>query len=128
MVERCWTLLGARQGSFWHARRRRPTRGEPTQVAFDAAWVLDREETRGDIVGFYHTHPSGAPLPSQRDVNTMRAWAGSLGKPLLCLIESNDCAIAYRFDDDEAVGVKLAACERLPRGIVVAFDLKGPLI
>jgi proteasome lid subunit RPN8/RPN11 len=111
-----------RQGPFWHARRLRPTHSKPTTVEFDAAWVLEREEIRGDVVGFYHTHPAGPPEPSQRDVRTMRAWCGSFGKSLLCLIESAGALAAYRFDDDESAGARLAACELLPRGIVIAWD------
>jgi proteasome lid subunit RPN8/RPN11 len=87
--------------------------------------VLGREESNGDVVGFYHTHPGGPPTPSQRDLKTMRAWAGSFGKPLLCLIESEGELAAYRFDDDESDGEILTACELLPRGIVVAFDDGG---
>jgi proteasome lid subunit RPN8/RPN11 len=115
-------LLGTRQGPFWHARRVRPTKGEPLSVQFDGAWVLIREEERGDVVGFYHTHPGGPPDPSQRDVKTMHAWAGSFGKPLLCLIEASGQIAAYRFDDDESTGVRLPACARLPRNIVLVYD------
>ena len=42
-------------------------------MRFDGAWVLDREETHGDVVGFLHTHPDGPATPSQRDVRTIRA-------------------------------------------------------
>jgi proteasome lid subunit RPN8/RPN11 len=100
----------------------RPTRGKPASVEFDAAWALAREESKGDVVGFYHTHPGGSPSPSRRDLKTMRAWSGSFGKPLLCLIESDGQLRAYRFDNDESDGVEITACELLPRGIVVAFD------
>jgi len=103
----------------------RPARGSPASVEFDAAWVLGREESRGDVVGFYHTHPCGQPGPSQRDLRTMRAWAGSFGKPLLCLIESDAALAAYQFDNDQSGGVKLTACELLPRGLVIAFDDRG---
>jgi len=120
--ERCWTLVGRRQGPFWVARRRRPTRGGPASVEFDAAWVLKREEDRGDVVGFYHTHPAALPEPSARDVRTMRAWTSSLGKPLLCLIESDGRPAAFRFDHDRSDGVNLAACELLPQGMVVVYD------
>jgi proteasome lid subunit RPN8/RPN11 len=103
----------------------RPARGEPASVEFDAAWTLAREESKGDVVGFYHTHPSGPPNPSQRDLKTMRAWVGSFGKPLLCLIESDGELAAYRFDDDQSQGMRVTACELLPRGIVIAFDDNG---
>jgi hypothetical protein len=55
----------------------------------------------------------------------MRAWAGSFGKALLCLIESSGSLAAYRFDHDESEGVEITACELLPRGIVIAFDAEG---
>jgi proteasome lid subunit RPN8/RPN11 len=122
VVERCWILLGSRQGAFWHARCKRPTRGKPASVAFDAAWVLEREERHADVVGFYHTHPDGPPTPSDRDLRTMRAWVSSFGKPLLCLIESDGKLAAYRFDDDRSRGELLAACELIRRRLVVAYD------
>ena len=114
--------MGRRQGRFWYARRMRPTKGEIASVEFDADWVLKREESKGDIIGFYHTHPSGMPTPSQRDHRTMRAWVGSFGKPLLCLIEADSKIRAYHYVDDQSVGVAVTACELLPRGIVVAYD------
>jgi len=100
----------------------RPTRGRPAEVEFDAAWVLAREERRGDVIGFYHTHPSGRPLPSERDLRTMLAWTSAFGKPLLCLIESTEGLAAFRFDDDESPAVWLKACELFPRGVVIAWD------
>jgi proteasome lid subunit RPN8/RPN11 len=125
VVERCWVLVGSRQGPFWHARRTRPTRGEIACVHFEAARVLSREESKGDVVGFYHTHPAGPPEPSQRDVRTMRAWVSSFGKPLLCLIESEGELAAYSFDSDESPGVRLAACELCRGGRVLAFDSRN---
>lgn len=100
----------------------RPTRGEVASVAFDATWVLGREEVRADVVGFYHTHPSGPPEPSDRDVKTMRAWASSFGKSLLCLLESEGQLAAYRFGNGQSDGLRLEHCELLPRGIVLVFD------
>ena len=122
MVEHCWTLVGVRQGPFWYARRRRPTKGDVASVEFDAAWALEREESHGDIVGFYHTHPSGSPDLSRRDVKTMHAWVGAFGKALLCLIECDGKVTAWRFDDGDSEGRRVAACELLPRGLVLAYD------
>ncbi len=122
MRERCWALVGQRRGAFWLARRRRPATGEPTRVEFDAAWTLAREESRGDVVGFCHTHPCGLVGLSPVDVRTMRAWVGALGKPLLCLIETPEGLSAFRFDRDRSRGAQLAACVRFPRGVVVVFD------
>jgi proteasome lid subunit RPN8/RPN11 len=124
-VEHCWTLIGRRRGRFWYARRTGHTLGEPASVEFDAAWALEREETKGDVVGFYHTHPAGPPLPSRRDLRTMRAWAGAFGKPLLCLIESDGELAGYRFDDDQSKGEKITACELWPRGVVIAYDAEA---
>ena len=121
-VERCWTLVGQQRGPFWYARRTRPTSGQPRSVEFDAQWVLNREESSGDIQGFYHTHPGGSPDPSARDLQTMRGWVGSFGKPLLCLIESDGDVTAYLFEDDDAQGRRIVACQSFRRGIIVAFD------
>lgn len=126
VVEQCWALLGHRRGPLWYARRQRATRGTIASVEFDAAWVLAREEVRGDVVGFYHTHPTGSPNVSRRDVNTMRAWVESFGKPLLCIIESGSQLTAYRFGNDRSCGRPLTACELFPRGIVIAFDNSRP--
>lgn len=120
--ERCWTIVGCRQGRFWYGRRRRPAAGDCTKVEFDGAWSLLREETRGDVVGFYHTHPAGPASPSQRDVRTMRAWVEAFGKPLLCLVETPECVSAFRFEDGGSRGVRLSACEILPRGVVIVLD------
>ena len=124
-VEHCWTLVGCQQGPIWHARRMRPTKGEPLSVGFDADWVLKREETKGDVVGFYHTHPLGLPSPSKRDDQTMHAWVSAFGKPLLCLIEAEYQVIAYHYGDDESDASELTACELFPRGIVVVYDDRG---
>jgi proteasome lid subunit RPN8/RPN11 len=121
-LEECWTLVGARRGRVWLARRARPSVGRPASVAFDGAWVLDREERRGDVVGFLHTHPCGFPRPSLRDVRTMRAWCGAFGKPLMCVIASGRRVAAYRFDDDEAEAAAPAAVELFPRGVVIVVD------
>jgi proteasome lid subunit RPN8/RPN11 len=94
-------------------------------VRFDGLWVLGREETHGDVVGFLHTHPDGPASPSERDVRTMRAWCLAFGKPLVCLIDSPDGLGAYRFDGDESNGVPLAAVEAFSRGVVIGVDADG---
>jgi proteasome lid subunit RPN8/RPN11 len=96
--------------------------GDPGSVAFDWSWVLAREEGRGDILGFFHTHPAGVTLPSQRDVRTLRAWVSCLGKPLLCLIASGDGLGGYLFAHDEDEGQPLEVVERFPRNVIVAME------
>lgn len=122
VVEQCWTLAGRRRGAIWYARRIRGCSGEPAQVAFDAAAVLQREERLGDVLGFYHTHPHAPAAPSRRDVHTMRAWVSAFGKPLLCLIAAPEVLAAYRFDDDASDGTLLPMVERFPRGIIIAVE------
>jgi proteasome lid subunit RPN8/RPN11 len=102
----------------------RRSSGARASVRFDGAWVLEREERRGDVLGFFHTHPDGPTCPSARDVRTMRAWCGAFGKPLLCLIASPEGVRGYRFDDDESKGVDLATVETFPRGVVIGVDVE----
>jgi proteasome lid subunit RPN8/RPN11 len=121
-VERCWTLIGRRRGRVWYARRVRGRAGERAEVRFDGGWVLAREERRGDVLGFLHTHPDGPACPSRRDVRTMRAWCAAFGKPLLCVIADPTGVHGFRFDDDTSVGVELALVEVFPRGVVIVVE------
>ena len=120
--EHCWLLVGRRRGRIWYARTIGECVGAPDRVEFDGPAVLAREERRRDVVGFLHTHPSCAATPSRRDLDTMRAWVGAFGKPLLCLIKGRDGLAGYRFDDDESSGEPLLAVEVFPRGVVIGVD------
>jgi hypothetical protein len=104
---------------------RQRQQGGPSSVEFDWSWALDREERYGDIVGFYHTHPAGTAAPSDRDMRTMRAWVGCLGKPLLCIIGADGSLAGYRFASDEDGGQPVAEVERFPRHVIVAVELHG---
>ena len=125
VVEQCWTLLGGHRGRIWLCRCVRRAGGQRTSVRFDGAWALEREEKRGDVVGFLHTHPDGPASPSTRDVRTMRAWCSAFGKPLLCLITYPEGMLGYRFDNDESAGEMLAIVETCSRGVVVGVDADG---
>lgn len=60
------------------------------EVKFDYQKVYDREDTYHDVMGFYHTHPSGLTDMSEIDVETMTQWVKCLGKSLVCIIETDD--------------------------------------
>lgn len=107
MTEQCWVLLGAYDEDLgsWQLRARRRVAGQPASVEADWRWALAREEEQGDVVGFAHTHPTGAGTnPSGRDVRTTEAWCSAFGKPLLCLIAEGEALAnpaAYLFFDDD---------------------------
>ena len=120
--EECWLLIGERRGKVYLGQLLQRTTGKPESVDFDAAAALVREESHGDVIGFLHTHPSCEAQPSRRDVNTMRAWVGSFGKPLLCLIEGTDGLRAYLFETDTSPGRLLALVERFPNDRLVIVN------
>jgi proteasome lid subunit RPN8/RPN11 len=121
-VEQYWTLVGQRRGRIWYARRVHYRKGAATSVQFDGMGVLDREESRGDVLGFLHTHPDGPPRPSKRDVRTMRAWCSAFGKPLLCVIASPAGLAGCRFDDDSSNGVVLEMVQVFRRGVLIGVE------
>jgi proteasome lid subunit RPN8/RPN11 len=124
-VERYGTLVGQQRGRIWYARRVHHRRGTATSVQFDGLGVLHREESQGDVLGFFHTHPAGPPRPSARDVRTMRAWCSAFGKPLLCVIASPEGLAGYRFDDDASNGVVLETVQAFPRGVIIGVEPDG---
>jgi len=96
--EICYIMLGKQDLSlvrFAHGRLVKKVTGKPTSVKFDGDWVLKREERKGDILGFWHTHPGGTLKPSTRDRKTMKAWVDCFGRPLLCVIQNPSRATAY---------------------------------
>ena len=118
MNQHCWILIGACRGGAWRVRRRRPVAGAPAWVQADWEWTLAREERRGDVAGFWHTHPAGAGTgPSERDVRTMRAWCSALGKPLLCLVAEGGRVSATVFDGEGSAGQAVTAPVRIERGL-----------
>ena len=124
-VERAWTLVGA-TGDAGTCRvcRARPRVGSPATVTADGAWTLRREETRGDVAGFYHTHPNGPLRPSGRDVRTMRAWCDALGKPLLCVIATPTRVAAWRFTSHRSRGLRCRIRSADRRWLIV--EMGGP--
>lgn len=120
--EECWPLVGQRRGKIWLARKLRRTVGTPVSVTFDGPAVLAREERRGDIVGFLHTHPGMSAEPSQRDIATMQAWVGAFGKPLLCLIAGEDELAGYCFEKDDSTGERLQHVKQFPGAAIVAVQ------
>jgi hypothetical protein len=104
MIERSAVVLSSGRLVKWRS-------GGAAHVDFDARWVLKREESRGDIAGFFHTHPAGFTAMSSRDRCTMAAWAQCFGRPLLCAIRCGRATRAWLCDKAgetrEATSVKL---------------------
>jgi proteasome lid subunit RPN8/RPN11 len=100
-------LVGKINSPFWMGELWGYNEGSPASVDFHPTWVYQWEDARDDddlgiVLGFYHTHPGFAAVPSDRDIRTMRAWVLSLGRPLLCVIRGVDGLRAYWFMDDES--------------------------
>jgi hypothetical protein len=89
----------------------RRRRGGPAHVDVDWRWTLRREETKGDVAGFYHTHPEGFLSMSDRDRRTMRAWAICFGKPLVAVIRCGRRVSGWMCDgrgaEDAVGGIKV---------------------
>ncbi|MBA7632573.1 hypothetical protein ES703_40121 [subsurface metagenome] len=83
-----YILIGKRSDSFRFDRLVRKKKGTPGSVEFDWEWVLRREEKKGDVRGFYHTHLNNREI-SERDIKTMMAWTSCFGKSLFCIVEDS---------------------------------------
>jgi len=83
-------MLGKMKPHYVRGRLVKKTMGNAVSVKFDWNWVLKREEKKGDVLGFWHTHPDGNLKPSVRDRKTMEGWINCFGKPLYCVIQ-NQC-------------------------------------
>lgn len=92
--EICYILVGKQRDWFWKGRLIKKAIGTSSSVEFDWRWVLKREEKKGDVLGFWHTHLDDLK-PSKRDWKTMTAWVDCFGKPLLCVIQNSDRTRAY---------------------------------
>ena len=126
MGERCWTLVGTYDHGIWRAMKRRRISGKPASVGVDWEWTLQREEKRGDVIGFAHTHPSGAgTTPSERDLRTLRAWRIALGKPLLMLIEDGESIAGYVLYHDDGELKPVASIRRDEQGILIISNGLG---
>lgn len=110
-VEIAGVLLGRRDDAGWTGHCRMLNEGEIASVEFDWDIVLRLEEQKGNVVGFFHTHPSGFERPSARDRKTMRAWCDCFGKPLLCAIgglgSTGEEVRCYLFENYRSLGRQL---------------------
>lgn len=73
------------------------TQKQATSVEFDYQKVYDREDTYHDVVGFFHTHPSGMNRMSGIDIETMNQWVKCLGKDLMCVIQTDKTISGWIF-------------------------------
>lgn len=94
-------LIGGIVGRYWWGVGHWDAEGSPGGVGFNHKVVMDRQVSHGDVVGFFHTHPSMPNSPSHIDYNTMGGWASSFGKPLVCCIRGANGLAAHWFVDDE---------------------------
>jgi len=117
--EECWILIGKVGEFFWYGRRCFMTTGEPATVEFDFDYVLEREEKKGDVIGFLHTHPNMPASPSKTDDDTMRAWVNCFGKPLVCGIYGIDGLRGHFYIDDESDPIECEQMKRLPSRFIV---------
>jgi proteasome lid subunit RPN8/RPN11 len=73
-----------------HPRSRYELDPEATMAAVDAV-----EAAGDDVVGFYHSHPEGAPVPSATD-RARATWTGYV----YAIVSPPDSIRAYRFTGD----------------------------
>src|SRR4051812_42533893 len=123
MNEKFLTLTGQWHSDIlWSAKGRWPLEGHPASVDFSQIYdrVISREQQCGDVIGFYHTHPSFPASPSSVDVSTMNQWVDCLGKSLLCLIHGVDGLKTYYWQKDYSylTGVSLKAKNKFIGGII----------
>ncbi len=96
--EIAYVLAGESRDGILLAKMLWKSKGSETSVQFDWKRVLEREESKGDLVGFFHTHPDGFTNASQRDDQTMESWSFCFGKPLLCVIGTSAGLRAWIYD------------------------------
>lgn len=111
-IEHGWIMVGKRKGRYWRGRYMRHSSGGAAHVQVHGSWTMRREEEKGDVIGFYHTHPTFPADPSDRDIRTMQAFVSCFGKPLLCVIKGTDGVRAFIFDSDESEGREVRVCKR----------------
>jgi proteasome lid subunit RPN8/RPN11 len=119
-VENCYVLLGEFRNGVVHAKMSWRRKGSHSAVEFDWSKAMVREEEKGDVVGFYHTHPEGFVLPSHQDETTMQAWAFSFGKPLVCAIGTSVGVRAWVFETN-GVARELDSVELFKPNWLVGF-------
>lgn len=117
-----YVLIGETKCGIWHARMMWRRTGTQTSVDFDWQQVMDREEKFSDVIGFYHTHPSGFESPSARDDKTMSAWSTCFGKPLLCLISERQQIRGWIYDAREDTRSEVSKIERFRKDWIVAIS------
>ena len=122
--EKSLICTGGIDGSLWYGHLSHLSEGNPGSVGFPYKWVMEREESKHDVNGFWHTHPGMSATPSLRDYATMHQWVMCFGKPLMCLIEGVDGLKAYLFYDDESPAIQCRTVKQFGQLIVVVLPDK----
>ena len=116
--EQCWLIRGIRTKKHYIGVLQYQGEGGVASVDFD--W---RKSTSKNVLGFYHTHPSGLQTPSNRDDRTMGALVRAEGRPLLCgiLTSTSDNCYVYKRRKDRTIGeVKLKNVKTIGRKFFIA--------
>jgi proteasome lid subunit RPN8/RPN11 len=120
--EVAYILIGETTGGVWHARMQWRSTGRPASVEFDWQRVMQREEWRGDVVGYFHTHPHGFTSPSSRDDKTMYTWSTCFGKRLLCLIDDGDGTKGWVYDSASEGRTEVSQARRFRNDWIVVIE------
>lgn len=102
------------------------TQENPGAVEFDHNAVFEREDKYHDIVGFYHTHPSGLNRMSSVDIQTMIQWVNCLGKSLICAIETEEQLNAWLFYKDDGKVIYRQVIANTNNDVNYSFWLERP--
>jgi hypothetical protein len=90
--ERCYFLYGIQLFGNFIGVLRYHSQGTRDSVSFDPKGMLSKF-----FLGWFHTHPKGNPLFSERDESTLWAWVTAEGRDFICGVISGSKTKAWVF-------------------------------